>query len=235
MKALSKLYLANLTEFMSNRRALFLTIAFPVLFIVIFGAVFTNQDKSDATIGIVVEEKDDAISAEIVKALESAPKGELTPDGKVQEKEREKNPFSELTFRQGTRAALVEDLKKGRLDAVITIPAGLAKQAAAVKERAMRDAAEQMEKTQREQMEIMPREQAAPAPGQAQTGAAGAATAASADKAPDADSEARARMEAMAAAHPEMMSDPRAAGGAGGSAGWHGKSGTDYYRCSGQA
>ena len=177
MKALSKLYLANLTEFLSNRRALFLTIAFPVLFIVIFGAVFTNQDKADAVVGIVVEDKADPISAEIIKALESAPKGDLTNDGTLHEKEREKNPFSELTFREGTKAALVEDLRKGRLDAIITIPAGLARQAAAVKEHALRDAAGQMEKLQREQ-----------APPQAQAGTPGMDAAA--------DEAARTRVQA---------------------------------------
>ena len=52
MKALRELYFANLTEFLSNRRALFLTIAFPVLFIVVFGLVFTNQDKIDVNIGL---------------------------------------------------------------------------------------------------------------------------------------------------------------------------------------
>ena len=52
MKAFRKLYRANLTEFLSNRRALFLTVAFPILFIVIFGLVFTNQDKADARIGV---------------------------------------------------------------------------------------------------------------------------------------------------------------------------------------
>ena len=103
MKALRKLYLANLTEFLSNRRALFLTIAFPVLFIVIFGAVFTNQDKADADIGLVVEDRNDPVSQEIVKAIEGAPKGDFNGDGQVDEKDQEKNPFSKLTFTEGAR------------------------------------------------------------------------------------------------------------------------------------
>ena len=153
MKALSKLYLANLTEFLSNRRALFLTIAFPVIFIVIFGAVFTNQDKAFADIGIVVEDAGDAVSQEIVKGLESAPKGDLSGGGQGDAKDdHDKNPFSELKFREGKKAALLEDLRKGRLDAIITIPAGLAKEAAAMKAQALREAAGQMEKARREQM-----------------------------------------------------------------------------------
>ena len=153
MKALSKLYLANLTEFLSNRRALFLTIAFPVLFIVIFGAVFTNQDKAFAEIGLVVEDPADAVSQEIVRGLESAPKGDVPGGGQGNTKDdHDRNPFSELKFREGKKAAMLEDLRQGRLDAIITIPAGLAKGAAAMKERALREAAAQMERAQREQV-----------------------------------------------------------------------------------
>ena len=153
MKALRKLYLANLTEFLSNRRALFLTIAFPVIFIVIFGAVFTNQDKAFADIGLVIEDPGDAVSQEIVKGLESAPKSDLPGGGQGDAKDaHDKNPFSELKFREGKKAALLEDLRQGRLDAIITIPAGLAKEAAAMKEQALREAAGQMEKARREQM-----------------------------------------------------------------------------------
>lgn len=72
MKALIELYRANLTEFLSNRRALFLTIAFPVFFIVIFGLVFSNQDKQKAKIGLVVEDSG-LLGTEIGKALEKLP------------------------------------------------------------------------------------------------------------------------------------------------------------------
>ena len=148
MKALGKLYLANLTEFLSNRRALFLTIAFPVLFIVIFGAVFTNQDKAFADIGLVVEDPSDPVSQEIVKAIESASGGDS--DGKAAADVHDKNPFSELKFREGKKAALLDDLRKGRLDAIISIPAGLANGAAVMKEHALREAAVQVERVQRE-------------------------------------------------------------------------------------
>ncbi len=190
MKALGKLYLANLTEFLSNRRALFLTIAFPVLFIVIFGAVFTNQDKVDADVGLVVEDANDPLSQEIVRALQDAPHADTDGDGKVDKKDREKNPFSDLTFRQGTREALVGELRKGRLDAVITIPAGLARQAAEMKERALRDAAGQIEQARRGQT---------PPPGE--PGARG--------EDDETNGASRAQLEALAEAHPEALSDPR--------------------------
>lgn len=113
MRALLELYRANLTEFLSNRRALFLTIAFPVLFIVIFGLVFTNQDKQDAKVGVVNLDPG-PLGGHIASALLELPKvGGDT----------EKNPFSSMEFRAGGEAAFREDLKAGRLDAMVIIPA----------------------------------------------------------------------------------------------------------------
>ena len=142
MRALRKLYLANLTEFLSNRRALFLTIAFPVIFICIFGAVFTNQDKADAEIGLTVEDSNDEVAKSIVAGLDSAVKGDFNHDGQTDSVESEKNPFSKLTFRRGERAALLDALKAGKLDAVLFIPAGLSKSAGEAKQRAVMAAAE---------------------------------------------------------------------------------------------
>ena len=133
MRALRKLYLANLTEFLSNRRALFLTIAFPVIFICIFGAVFTNQDKAEATVGVASEDPQDPVTKGIVEALDVAVKGDTNHDGATDSSESEKNPFSKLTFRPGERATLLDQLKAGQLDAVIFIPAGLSKTVAEAK------------------------------------------------------------------------------------------------------
>ncbi len=134
MRALRKLYLANLTEFLSNRRALFLTIAFPVIFICIFGAVFTNQDKAEATIGIASDDPQDPVTKGIVQALDAAAKGDTNGDGVTDSVESEKNPFSKLTFKPGERGALLDQLKAGQLDAVIYIPAGLSKEVIAAKQ-----------------------------------------------------------------------------------------------------
>ena len=123
MSALRQLYLANLTEFLSNRRALFLTIAFPVLFIVLFGLVFSNQDKVDGRIGLANED-DGEIGLQIVHALESVPKQDHDRNGKIDRADDEKNPLSEVVFVRGAGPALRADLKRGLLDAVITIPAG---------------------------------------------------------------------------------------------------------------
>ena len=143
MKAFLNLYRANLTEFLSNKRALFLTIAFPILFITIFGLVFTNQDKADARVGLVVEDASDPVAKGIVDALRELPKARIDRDGKPDPKNAEHNPFSELKFVPGERAALLADLRQGRIDAVVTIPAGLADKATDAHERAVKAALEE--------------------------------------------------------------------------------------------
>ena len=143
MKAFRTLYRANLTEFLSNRRALFLTIAFPVLFITIFGLVFTNQDKADARIGVACTTPDDPVCKAIFNALQTVTHRDINGDGVIDVKDSEKNPFSELQFVPGDETAMLADLRKGRIDAVLTIPPGLEPKAAAAKLRALKAAAEE--------------------------------------------------------------------------------------------
>ncbi len=145
MKSFRKLYRANLTEFLSNRRALFLTVAFPILFIVIFGLVFTNQDKADARIGVALADPGDEVSKEILRALQLVPKGDAPSGEHVNKADAEKNPFSELVFVSGDEHALRDDLRRGRIDAVITIPPGLTGKAADAKERALKIAAAELQ------------------------------------------------------------------------------------------
>ena len=143
MKAFRTLYRANLTEFLSNRRALFLTIAFPVLFITIFGLVFTNQDKADARVGVACVTPDDEVSKAIFKALQTVTHRDMNGDGVIDKTDAEKNPFSELEFVPGDETALRADLRRGRIDAVITIPPDLGDKAADAKARALKAAAEE--------------------------------------------------------------------------------------------
>ena len=115
MKALRELYWANLTEFLSNKRALGLTIAFPVLFIVIFGLVFTNQDKQVAKIGLAVEDTG-PVGEQLATKLEELPTSTGSPTKSAvasSTTDSEKNPLSSLTFRRGEKAALLEDLNAG--------------------------------------------------------------------------------------------------------------------------
>ena len=57
----------------------------------------------------------------------------MNGDGVIDKKDADLNPFSELQFVAGDEAAMLADLRKGRLDAVITIPADLGPQAADAK------------------------------------------------------------------------------------------------------
>ena len=142
MKAFLNLYRANLTEFLSNRRALFLTIAFPILFISIFGLVFTNQDKADAKIGIVADDPNDPVAKALIAALRDLPKAKIDKDGKPDAKNAEHNPFSEVKFIVADQGTLQKELHLGHVDALVTIPAGLADKVGDAQERAFKAAEE---------------------------------------------------------------------------------------------
>ncbi len=144
MKALGQLYLANAREFFGNRKALFLTIAFPVIFVVLFGLIYSNHDKVDGNVGIVDADGGE-LGRQIKDALLAIPKAGADRDGKVDRYAADKNPFSELVFTPTSDAAGREDLKHGRMDAMITIPAGLTQKAATVKENYLRDAAAELQ------------------------------------------------------------------------------------------
>ena len=137
------LYRANLTEFLSNRRALFLTLAFPIIFITIFGLVFTNQDKADAKIGIVADDPNDPVAKALIDALRDLPRAKIDKDGKPDAKNAEHNPFSELKFVVADKASLLKDLRQGHLDALITVPGGLADKVGDAQERAFKAASEE--------------------------------------------------------------------------------------------
>ena len=132
MNALFQLYWANLTEFLSNRRALFLTVAFPVLFIVIFGLVFTNQEKQSATIGVIIRDSGE-VGPQILKGLQEMTKAtmpESPESGKPAVKtglgkpggDEDSNPFSEVVFEQGEPTKTEDNLRLGKVDAVLVIP-----------------------------------------------------------------------------------------------------------------
>jgi ABC-2 type transport system permease protein len=128
MKALGQLYLANAREFLSNRKALFLTIAFPVIFVVLFGLIYSNHDKVDGSVGIVDADGGE-LGRQITAALMAIPKAGADKNGKVDRYAADKNPFSELEFKTIDDAAGRDNLKHGRMDALITIPADLTQKA----------------------------------------------------------------------------------------------------------
>ncbi len=104
MKTLAQLYLANLKEFTRERIALFWTFAFPIAFIVLFGVIFSGSDNSTTfNIGLVAEDQG-PVGAGLAKAFHSVGAFNIT---------------------QGSQPALVDQLKKGDLRAVVVIPPGL--------------------------------------------------------------------------------------------------------------
>ena len=116
MKAFRALYLANVREFARDRTALFLTVAFPVLFILIFGLIFSRGAQFEARVGIALEDQG-SVAQQLATTLERLPGTESSDEG-------HDNPYAGLIFERGERAALQDRLKGGELDAVVIIPAG---------------------------------------------------------------------------------------------------------------
>ncbi len=101
MKAFALLYLASVREFVRDRSALFWAVAFPVMFILIFGAVFSGSDDISFSIGLVNE--DGAASERLVESFQSI------------------DAFNISTGERGGELAALQD---GDRSAVIVIPAG---------------------------------------------------------------------------------------------------------------
>lgn len=102
MKPFVKLLLANLREFVRERPALFWTFAFPILFILLFGAIFGEEESTRFSVGIVVEDTS-AVAQGFAESLEQVPAFEV---------------------QKGTRQAELQALKDGERRAVVVIGEG---------------------------------------------------------------------------------------------------------------
>jgi ABC-2 type transport system permease protein len=103
MNTFIQLYLSNLREFTRNRLAMFWSVAFPVLFILLFGTTFSGTSDTTFNVGVAVED-----SGYIGSALAQAFDG-----------------VQAFRVTQGTTTDLLENLKQGKLSAVIVIPDGV--------------------------------------------------------------------------------------------------------------
>jgi ABC-2 type transport system permease protein len=103
MRTVLSLYIASLKEFARDRMALFWTMAFPILFILLFGLIFSGNGSSTFTVGLVNED--------------SGPIGQTIAQqfGKV----------SVFTIKTGSQQAELNALKAGNLDMVIVLPSDL--------------------------------------------------------------------------------------------------------------
>lgn len=100
MRAFSKLLIADLKQFFRDRTALFFTFAFPILFIFIFGWVFSGGSNINYKIGLVNND-DSPIGEQISQILYQIPIFELS---------------------EGELESQLEELKSGDLKAIISIP-----------------------------------------------------------------------------------------------------------------
>ena len=102
MNALLSLTRANLKSFVRDRAALFWTIAFPVIFIFLFGTLFSGGGSADYKIGWV-DLDSSAASEQLHQAFDGVPVLTITPTDE---------------------AAGLASARDGSLDAVIVVPAG---------------------------------------------------------------------------------------------------------------
>jgi ABC-2 type transport system permease protein len=101
MHALLLLTVANITSFTRDRAALFWTLAFPLIFIFLFGSIFSGG-TSDRTIGFA-DLDNSAHSTELKTAFAAAPNVKLV---------------------ESSEEDLLAQMRDGQLSAVIVVPAG---------------------------------------------------------------------------------------------------------------
>ncbi|MEP7198963.1 MAG: ABC transporter permease [Chloroflexota bacterium] len=103
MKAFAQLYVASLKEFTRERMTIFWTLAFPVMFILLFGLIFSGGGNSKFDVGFVVEDNGSG-AAQLTQVFQNV---------------------SVFKLNEGARDKELAALKKGDVRAVIILPAGL--------------------------------------------------------------------------------------------------------------
>jgi len=109
MSTVVSLYIANMKEFIRDRAAMFWTLAFPIFFIVLFGAIFSGNSSPTYNVGLVNQDGGpvgDALAARFSQA-------------------------KAFKITSGSYDSKLNDLKQGNLDLVIVIPSGLSTSVAA--------------------------------------------------------------------------------------------------------
>lgn len=101
MSTIFTLYVASIKEFVRDRATIFWTLAFPLIFILLFGVIFNGNGSPNYTVGMVNED-----SGPVGQALISTFK-----------------QIPSLKIESGNRADELDKLKKGQVDMVVVIPA----------------------------------------------------------------------------------------------------------------
>jgi len=102
LRVLRKLLVSDIKQFFRERSALFWTFAFPIFFILIFGAVFSGGDNVTFNVGLAVEDNSPS-ALQLSGALQQVPAFKLY---------------------MGNQSAELQALKSGDRRAVIVIPSG---------------------------------------------------------------------------------------------------------------
>ena len=100
MNTIIQLYIASMKEFMRDRMAIFWTLGFPVMFILIFGVVFSGGDDISFPVALVNLD-DGPIGSELVNAFTSVESFEVA---------------------EGERGEMASLLEEGNLRLVVVIP-----------------------------------------------------------------------------------------------------------------
>jgi ABC-2 type transport system permease protein len=108
MSTIFTLYIASIKEFVRDRATIFWTLAFPLIFILLFGVIFNGGGSPNYTVGMVNED-----SGPVGQALMSTFK-----------------QIPSLKIESGSRADELDKLKKGQVDMVVVIPAGVSQSVA---------------------------------------------------------------------------------------------------------
>jgi ABC-2 type transport system permease protein len=103
MKAFMQLYAASFKEFARERMTIFWTMAFPVLFILLFGVIFSNSNDTKLDVGLVLEDRGPS-GATLAEAFKNIPVFKIT---------------------EGAREAELAALRKGDRRGVIVLPVGM--------------------------------------------------------------------------------------------------------------
>lgn len=109
MGTVLSLYVASVKEFIRDRAAMFWTLAFPIMFIVLFGVIFSGSGSVNYTVGLVNEDSG-PVGQQLARAFGSV------------------KPF---TIKSGTYTDEINGLKQGQRDMVIVIPPGLSQRVGA--------------------------------------------------------------------------------------------------------
>jgi ABC-2 type transport system permease protein len=103
LRALRCLSVANLRSFLRDRAALFWTLAFPILFVILFGTIFSGGGNPDYKVGWVDEDGTPA-AAQVRTAFDKT---------------------GLVTLQDGTLVAEQDAMRHGGIDGIVVVPAGV--------------------------------------------------------------------------------------------------------------